>query len=103
HEVLVCRIVDRALRPLFPVDYHADTQVNIMLASADAEVLPDALACLAASAALIVSDIPYLGPVSEVRVAKIDGQYVVNPKTSDLARATLELMVGATEKDITMV
>lgn len=103
HEVLVCRIVDRALRPLFPEDYHADTQVNIMLASADAEVLPDALACLAASAALIVSDIPYLGPASEVRVAKIDGQYVVNPKTSDLARATLELMVGATEKDITMV
>lgn len=103
HEVLVCRIVDRALRPLFPDDYHADTQVNIMLASADAEVLPDALACLAASAALIVSDIPYLGPASEVRVAKIDGQYVVNPKTSDLARATLELMVGATEKDITMV
>ncbi len=103
HEVLVCRIVDRALRPLFPNDYHADTQINIMLASADAEVLPDALACLAASAALIVSDIPYQGPASEVRVAKIDGKYVVNPKTSDLARATLELMVGATEKDITMV
>lgn len=103
HEVLICRIVDRALRPLFPNDYHADTQVNIMLASADAEVLPDALACLAASAALIVSDIPYQGPASEVRVAKIDGKYVVNPKTSDLARATLELMVGATEKDITMV
>ena len=103
HEVLICRIVDRALRPLFPDDYHADTQVNIMLASADPEVLPDALACLAASAALIVSDIPYQGPASEVRVAKIDGQYIVNPKTSDLARATLELMVGATEKDITMV
>lgn len=103
HEVLVCRIVDRALRPLFPSDYHADTQVNIMLASADAEVLPDALACLAASAALIVSDIPYQGPASEVRVAKIDGQYIINPKTSDLARATLELMVGATENDITMV
>jgi polyribonucleotide nucleotidyltransferase len=103
HEVLVCRIVDRALRPLFPSDYHADTQINIMLASADAEVLPDALACLAASAALIVSDIPYQGPASEVRVAKIDGKYVVNPKTSDLARATLELIVGATEKDITMV
>ncbi len=103
HEVLVCRIVDRALRPLFPDDYHADTQVNISLISADAEVLPDALACLAASAALIVSDIPYQGPASEVRVAKIDGQYIVNPKTSDLARATLELMVGATAKDITMV
>lgn len=103
HEVLVCRIVDRALRPLFPSDYHADTQVNISLISADAEVLPDALACLAASAALIVSDIPYQGPASEVRVAKIDGQYVVNPKTSDLTRATLELIVGATEKDITMV
>ena len=103
HEVLICRIVDRALRPLFPDDYHADTQINIMLASADPEVLPDALACLAASAALIVSDIPYQGPASEVRVAKIDGEYIVNPKTSDLARATLELIVGATEKDITMV
>ncbi len=103
HEVLICRIVDRAIRPLFPDDYHADTQINIMLASADPEVLPDALACLAASAALIVSDIPYQGPASEVRVAKIDGQYIVNPKTSDLARATLELIVGATEKDITMV
>lgn len=103
HEVLVCRIVDRALRPLFPDDYHADTQVNISLISADAEVLPDALACLAASAALIVSDIPYQGPASEVRVAKIDGKYVVNPKTSELSRATLELIVGATEKDITMV
>jgi polyribonucleotide nucleotidyltransferase len=103
HEVLVCRIVDRALRPLFPDDYHADTQINIMLISADPEVLPDALACLAASAALMVSDIPFGGPVSEVRVAKIDGQYVVNPKTSDLTRASLELMVGATERDITMV
>ncbi|TDB67142.1 polyribonucleotide nucleotidyltransferase [Arundinibacter roseus] len=103
HEVLVCRIVDRALRPLFPSDYHADTQINIMMISADAEVLPDALACLAASAALMVSDIPFAGPASEVRVAKIDGNYVVNPKTSDLARASLELMVGATAKDICMV
>lgn len=103
HEVLVCRIVDRALRPLFPSDYHADTQVNIQLISADSEVLPDALACLAASAALMVSDIPYNGPCSEVRVAKIDGKYVVNPTTTELANATLELMVGATAKDICMV
>lgn len=103
HEVLVCRIVDRALRPLFPSDYHADTQVNIQLISADAQVLPDALACLAANAALMVSDIPYNGPCSEVRVAKIDGKYVVNPTTAELANATLELMVGATEKDICMV
>jgi polyribonucleotide nucleotidyltransferase len=103
HEVLICRIVDRALRPLFPSDYHADTQVNIQLISADSQVPPDALACLAANAALMVSDIPYNGPCSEVRVAKIDGKYVVNPTTAELVNATLELMVGATEKDICMV
>ncbi len=103
HEVLVSRLVDRALRPIFPGNYHADTQVMITLISADAEVLPDALAALAASSALAVSDIPFNGPISEVRVAKIDGQYKINPLTSELDRATLDLIVAATELDICMV
>ncbi|GAB3921859.1 polyribonucleotide nucleotidyltransferase [Larkinella terrae] len=103
HEILISRLVDRALRPIFPEDYHADTQVMITLISADPEVLPDALAALAASAALAVSDIPFNGPISEVRVAKIDGEYQINPKTSDLERATLDLIVAATAKDICMV
>ncbi len=103
HEILISRLVDRALRPIFPDNYHADTQVMITLISADAEVLPDALAALAASSALAVSDIPFNGPISEVRVAKIDGQYQINPKTSDLERATIDLIVAATEKDICMV
>ena len=103
HEVLICRLVDRALRPIFPEDYHADTQMMITLISADAEVQPDALVALAASSALAVSDIPFNGPISEVRVAKIDGKYHVNPKTSDIERATLVVIVGATEHDICMV
>ncbi|MGV3561539.1 polyribonucleotide nucleotidyltransferase [Larkinella arboricola] len=103
HEILISRLVDRALRPIFPDDYHADTQVMITLISADPEVQPDALAALAASSALAVSDIPFNGPISEVRVAKIDGEYRVNPKTSDLERATLDLIVAATSKDICMV
>jgi polyribonucleotide nucleotidyltransferase len=103
YEVLISRIVDRALRPTFPNDYHADTQVYIQMISGDAEVLPDQLAGLAASAAIMVSDIPFNGPISEVRVAKIDGQYILNPKTSDLSRASLELIVAATAQDILMV
>lgn len=103
HEILISRLVDRALRPIFPEDYHADTQVMITMISADAEVLPDQLAALAASAALAVSDIPFNGPISEVRVAKIDGNYQINPKASDLSRATLDLIVGATAQDICMV
>ncbi|MCK8494088.1 MULTISPECIES: polyribonucleotide nucleotidyltransferase [Spirosoma] len=103
HEILISRLVDRALRPIFPDNYHADTQVIITLISADPEVQPDALAALAASSALAVSDIPFNGPISEVRVAKIDGQYKINPKTADLDRATLDLIVAATEKDICMV
>ncbi len=102
-EVLVSRLVDRALRPMFPSDYHGDTQINIYLISADADALPDALAALAATAALLASDIPFYTAVSEVRVAKIDGEYVINPKSSDLQRATLELMVGGTLSDICMV
>ncbi|KAB7727520.1 polyribonucleotide nucleotidyltransferase [Rudanella paleaurantiibacter] len=103
HEILISRLVDRALRPIFPEDYHADTQVMITMISADSEVLPDQLAALAASAALAVSDIPFNGPISEVRVAKIDGAYHINPKTSDLSRASLDLIVGATAQDICMV
>ncbi|SOD81903.1 polyribonucleotide nucleotidyltransferase [Spirosoma fluviale] len=103
HEILISRLVDRALRPIFPDNYHADTQVMITLISADPEVQPDALAALAASSALAVSNIPFNGPISEVRVAKIDGQYKINPKTSELERATIDLIVAATEKDICMV
>ncbi|MFD2599906.1 polyribonucleotide nucleotidyltransferase [Sphingobacterium corticis] len=103
YEVLISRIVDRALRPLFPEDYHADTQVMISLISSDKEVMPDALAGLAASAALAVSDIPFNGPISEVRVAKIDGQLVINPVRSDLEKATLEFIVAGSAQDIVMV
>jgi len=103
YEVLISRLVDRALRPLFPEDYHADTQVMISLISADKDIMPDALAGLAASAALSVSDIPFNGPISEVRVAKIDGQLVINPTLSQLANATLEFIVAGSEHDINMV
>lgn len=103
YEILVSRLVDRALRPTFPDDYHADTQVNIYLISADAEVLPDALAGLAASSALMVSDIPFGGPISEVRVAKIKGEFLINPVTSSLGDAELDLLVAANPNDILMV
>ena len=103
YEILVSRLVDRALRPLFPDDYHADTIVNVILFSGEREEMPDALAGLAASAALSVSNIPFGGPISEVRVARIDGKFVINPKYSDLQRADLELMVGATYENILMV
>lgn len=103
YEILISRLVDRALRPTFPEDFHGDTQVMITLISADPEVLPDQLAALAASAALAVSDIPFNGPISEVRVAKIDGQYKVNPLASELERATLDLIVAANANDINMV
>ena len=103
YEILTSRLVDRAIRPLFPDDYHADTQVNINLISADHEALPDALAALAASAALSVSDIPFNGPISEVRVAKVDGNYVINPNMEQRETATLELIVAATIENILMV
>jgi len=102
-EVLISRLVDRALRPMFPDDFYADTQVNVFLISADAEVLPDALAALAASSALMITDIPFQGPISEVRVAKINGEYIVNPATSQLKNATLDLIVAASAKDVCMV
>ncbi|RYE04903.1 MAG: polyribonucleotide nucleotidyltransferase, partial [Sphingobacteriaceae bacterium] len=103
YEVLISRLVDRALRPLFPEDYHADTQVMISLISADKNIMPDCLAGLAASAAISVSDIPFNGPISEVRVAKIDGQLVINPTLTDLQKATLEFMVAGSATDIVMV
>lgn len=102
-EILVSRLVDRVLRPLFPDDFHADTQVNIYMISADVEVMPDSLAGLAAAAALAVSDIPFNGPISEVRVAKIDGKLVINPSPADMPRATIDMIVGGTAKDILMV
>ncbi|MBL7964972.1 MAG: polyribonucleotide nucleotidyltransferase [Flavobacteriales bacterium] len=103
HEILVSRLVDRALRPLFPDDFHGDTQVQIMLMSTDKKNHSDALACLAGAAALAVSNIPFDGPVSEVRVARIDGRYVINPAAGEGERADLDLIVAATEKDILMV
>ncbi len=103
YEVLISRLVDRALRPLFPEDYHADTQVLITLISSDKETMPDSLAGLAASAAIAVSDIPFNGPISEVRVARIDGKFVINPTRTELATADLEILVAASEHDINMV
>ncbi len=103
YEILISRLVDRALRPLFPDDYHAETFVTISLISADIDTIPDALAGLAASAALAVSDIPFNGPISEVRVARIDKKFVVNPSASQLKEADIDLMVGATYDNILMV
>jgi polyribonucleotide nucleotidyltransferase len=100
---LTSRLIDRALRPLFPDDYHAEVFVNVILFSADSENMPDALAGLAASAALAVSDIPFNGPISEVRVARINGQFVINPTFQQLAQADIDIMVGATLDNIMMV
>ena len=103
YEILTCRLVDRALRPLFPDNFHAEVYVNIILFSADGVDMPDALAGLAASAALAVSDIPFNGPISEVRVARIDGQFVINPTFTQLEKADMDLMVAATYENIMMV
>lgn len=103
YEILTCRLVDRALRPLFPDDYHAEVFVNVTLYSSDGVNIPDALAGLAASAALAVSDIPFNGPISEVRVARVDGQFVINPTFDQLEVADMDLMVGATLDNIMMV
>ena len=103
YEVLTSRLVDRVLRPLFPDDYHAEVFVNIILFSADGEDMPDALAGLAASAALAVSDIPFGGPISEVRVARVDGQFIINPTFTQLEKADIDIMVGATYDNIMMV
>jgi polyribonucleotide nucleotidyltransferase len=103
YEILISRLVDRAIRPMFNDDYHAETQIMLYLLSADEDSLPDALAGLAASSALAVSDIPFNGPISEVRVARVDGDYVINPTKEQKKRATLDLIVAGTEKDISMV
>ncbi len=103
YEILTARLVDRALRPLFPEDYHADTFVTINLISADKDIIPDSLAGLAASAALSVSDVPFNGPISEVRVARIDGHFKINPTFEELARADMDIMVGANMEHVMMV
>lgn len=103
YEILISRLIDRALRPMFPENFHADTQVLVTLHSGDSKIMPDALAALAASTALTLSDIPFNGPISEVRVAQIDGQMVINPYTEDLSRATLDLIVAGSSENIVMV
>ncbi len=103
YEILTSRLVDRVLRPLFPENYHADTFVNVTMYSSDGVDMPDALAGLAASAALAVSDIPFNGPISEVRVARVNGEFVINPTFAQLEEADMELMVGATYDNIMMV
>lgn len=103
YEILISRLVDRALRPLFPSDFHAETQVNIFLISGDANALPDSLAAFAASAALSISDIPWGGPISEVRVARVDGKFIVNPTLADKERADIDLIVAASIDNILMV
>ena len=103
YEILTSRLIDRALRPLFPEDYFCEVQVLVTLISSDPEIMPDALACLAASAALAVSDIPIQEIISEVRVARVDGQYIVNPLRSELAKADFEFIIAATDKNIMMV
>jgi polyribonucleotide nucleotidyltransferase len=102
-EILTMRLVDRALRPLFPDDYHAETQIMMQLMSSDKENMPDALACLAASACLAVSDIPFNGPVSEVRVARIDGEFSINPTFEEMKSADMDMMIAGTLDSIVMV
>ncbi|MDG1761849.1 MAG: polyribonucleotide nucleotidyltransferase [Flavobacteriaceae bacterium] len=102
-EVLTMRLVDRVLRPLFPKDYHAETQVMIQLMSHDENVMPDALAGLAASTAIQLSDIPFEYPISEVRVARIDGMFVVNPSKEQLAESDIDIMIGASRDSVAMV
>ena len=102
-EILVMRLVDRILRPMFPSDYHAEVQIMISLNSHDENVKPDALAALAASSAIAISDIPFNGPISEVRVARIDNKYVINPSSEDLESADIDMMVGASAESVAMV
>jgi len=103
YEITISRLIDRALRPLFPDNYHHDTQVLLTLISADKNVMPDNLAGLAASAALTLSDIPFSGPMSEVRVARINGEYIINPYIDQLNQADLDIIVAGTEDEINMV
>ena len=103
YEILISRLVDRALRPIFPGDYHAETQVMISLISADKTIMPDCLAALAASAAITISNIPFNGPISEVRVGRIDGKLIINPTIQEIERADIDLIVAGTSADILMV
>ncbi len=103
YEILTSRLIDRALRPLFPEDYLCDVQVLVSLVSSDAEVMPDALACLAASAALAVSDIPIQEIISEVRVARVEGEFIINPTRTEISKADLNFIIAATDKNIMMV
>ena len=103
NEILVMRLVDRVLRPLFPSDYHAETQLMIQLMSHDENVMPDALAGLAASAALAVSDLPFSTLISEVRVARVDGQFIINPSRTQLEQSDIDMMIGASKDSIAMV
>src|ERR1700704_1923036 len=103
YEILISRLIDRSLRPLFPDDYLCEVQVLVTLISSDPEVMPDALACLAASAALAVSDVPIQEIISQVRIARIEGKFVVNPYRSELAKADMDFLIAATDKNIMMV
>jgi len=103
HEIIIARLVDRAIRPLFPDDYHAEIQVNLLLLSSNREIAPVALACLAASSAIMVSDIPFNGPISEVSVGRVNGEYMINPSIALMADSDLEITVAASEKNIVMV
>src|SRR6185436_678521 len=103
YEILISRLIDRALRPTFPEDYHAEIQVLVTLISWDKNVAPDSLAGLAASAAITISDIPFNGPISEVRVARIDGKYIVNPPMPDMEKADIDLIVAGNADNILMV
>jgi polyribonucleotide nucleotidyltransferase len=103
YEIIISRLIDRALRPLFPEDYHAEIQVMVTMISADKNIMPDALAGLAASAAITISDIPFNGPISEVRVARIDGKLQINPYITDLERADIDMIIAASMENIVMV
>ena len=102
-EILVMRLVDRILRPMFPEDYHAEVQIMISLNSHDSEVSPDSLAALAASTAITISDIPFNGPISEVRVIRLNGEFIINPSPSQMEEADIDLMVGASSDSVAMV
>ena len=103
HEILIMRIVDRVLRPLFPKDYHAEVQLMLQLISHDPEIEPDSLVGLAASAAISISDIPFHGPISEVRVGRVNGELIVNPTKSQLAESDIDMIVGASAESVVMV
>lgn len=103
YEILISRLIDRAMRPMFPDNYHAETQVLVTLISLDKEILPDALACLAGAAALAVSDVPFNGPISEVRVGRVDGEYIINPTRTQLASSDIDMIIAGSHKDVVMV